>query len=222
MPPRNNPLPTAVRLFKCTICSKDYSRQIEYENHLRSYDHNHRQRLADMKKLTASNDTEASKPKQGLEMRTIDVDNANKKPGVGSRFTKIGGGSAAGAGVNKFKKVGVANIPVDSVEQVPVPAAMPGVQMDIKHEEDADMAESDEEEDITWEDCSELCWFLKHPVSDLIPCLTISEGSGQWYHTDRDVFILFDDMSTWVAEFYAPVVGSLSEPPSIGVVQVPA
>ncbi|KAF7443870.1 hypothetical protein A1F99_119440 [Pyrenophora tritici-repentis] len=81
MPPRNNPLPTAVRLFKCTICSKDYSRQIEYENHLRSYDHNHRQRLADMKKLTASNDTEASKPKQGLEMRTIDVDNANKKPG---------------------------------------------------------------------------------------------------------------------------------------------
>ncbi|CAE7216170.1 hypothetical protein CFE70_010004 [Pyrenophora teres f. teres 0-1] len=201
MPPRNNPLPTAVRLFKCNICSKDYSRQIEYENHLRSYDHNHRQRLADMKKLTASNDTEGSKPKQGLEMRTIDVENANKKPGVGSRFTKIGGVGAAGAGANRFKKVGVAvsgkesgyeeenvavkeeNIPVDSVEQVPVPAVMPGVQMETKHEEDADMAEGEEEENITWEEYD----FTKPTGCDHATCPgcnTDGIWSGEWIIAD--------------------------------------
>ncbi|RMZ71566.1 Zinc finger C2H2 [Pyrenophora seminiperda CCB06] len=245
MPPRNNPLPTAVRLFKCALCNKDYSRQIEYENHLRSYDHNHRARLANMKKLTASNDTEGSKPKPGLEMRTIDVENANKKPGVGSRFTKIGGGGAG------FKKVGVAvsskesgceeedasvkaeNVPVDSVEQVPVAATMPSVQANINNEEDADMAEDDEDEDITWEEydftkptgcdhttCSgcktDGIWSgdqrhksLKNPVSDFVPGLTLSIVLWQRYHADDHLSVMFNEMNTRVARLYAPVVSSL-------------
>lgn len=105
MPPRNNPAPNAVRLFNCSLCDKGYPRQVEYENHLSSYDHNHRQRLADMKQLTASNDT-SSKPKQGPDMRGINMDDAKKMPGLGRGFTKVAG-SAPAASKSNFKKVGV-------------------------------------------------------------------------------------------------------------------
>ena len=134
-------------------------------------------------------------------MRTIDVENANKKPGVGSRFTKIGGGGAAGAGVNRFKKVGVAvsgkesgyededtavkaeNIPVDSVEQVPIAAVMPGMQTEIKVEEDVDMAGDDEDEDITWEEYD----FTKPTGCDHASCSgcnTDGIWSGEWVVAD--------------------------------------
>lgn len=59
-----------------------------------------------MKKLTASNETE--RPSKGpLDMRSIPIEEAGKKTGLGPRFTKIGGGAAA-AGGSRFKKVGVA------------------------------------------------------------------------------------------------------------------
>ncbi|KAG9192811.1 hypothetical protein G6011_11545 [Alternaria panax] len=201
MPPRNNPLPAAVRLFNCTICDKGYPRQLDYENHLRSYDHNHRQRLADMKKLTASNESESSKPKQGLEMRSIDVENANKKPGVGSRFTKIGGGSAAGAAGSRFKKVGVAvggkeggyagvegkteddtKKVVESVE-VPAAAAMPIVEADVRKEGDVAMADDEEGEEITWEEYD----FTKPTGCDHTNCPGIkTDGiwSSEWVTVD--------------------------------------
>jgi hypothetical protein len=130
MPPRNNPLPSAVRIFNCAICDKGYSRQLDYETHLGSYDHNHRQRLADMKKLTASNDPDSSKPKQGLDMRAINVQEASKKMAAGGRFTKLAPGTTtAGRG---FKKVGAkANDkkthdadPVESADKPVVAAAL--------------------------------------------------------------------------------------------------
>jgi hypothetical protein len=124
-----------------------------------------------MKKLTASNDTESNKPRQGLEMRSIDVENANKKPGVGSRFTKIGGGGAAAAGAagSRFKKVGVAvsgkeegyeavegkieedevkaeDIPTKSIE-VPAPAVMRTAKLNVTQEDDVPMADEDEGQD---------------------------------------------------------------------------
>jgi hypothetical protein len=134
-----------------------------------------------MKKLTASNETESNKPKQGPDMRSIDMEGANKKPGVGSRFTKIGGngggGGGAPAGGSRFKKVGVAvagkdglsyeavdvkkeedadmkvgNVPTMVEVGVPAAAAMPGAQTEIKTKEDTVMAEDDEEEAITWEE----------------------------------------------------------------------
>ncbi|KAF1920737.1 hypothetical protein BDU57DRAFT_509171 [Ampelomyces quisqualis] len=170
MPPRNNPLPAAVRLFNCTICDKGYPRQVDYENHLRSYDHNHRQRLADMKKLTASNDPESNKPKQSLDMRSINVDEANKKVGAGGRFTKIGGGAGGPAG-RGFKKVGVAvgkkeekeaevvkdegNKDDGKVEDKVVPAGVvPEKGVEEKKDEDSVMADKDEDEEdvITWEE----------------------------------------------------------------------
>jgi hypothetical protein len=95
----------AVRQFHCEICSKGYSRQPDYENHLRSYDHTHRQRLADMKKLTARSDVDNSKEKKRGpdDMRAIPVDAAKKVAG-GPRFTRVG---AVAADAGRFKKVGV-------------------------------------------------------------------------------------------------------------------
>ncbi|KAI4700613.1 hypothetical protein J4E81_003574 [Alternaria sp. BMP 2799] len=201
MPPRNNPLPAAVRLFNCTICDKGYPRQLDYENHLRSYDHNHRQRLADMKKLTASNDTESNKPKQGLEMRSIDVENANKKPGVGSRFTKIGGGGGGAAAGGRFKKVGVAvggkegveekaegvvvkteDMPEKSVE-VPVAAAMPVAEAEVRKEEDTVMADEEKADEIIWEEYD----FTKPTGCDHASCpgcKTDGIWSGGWVAVD--------------------------------------
>lgn len=198
MPPRNNPLPAAVRLFNCSICDKGYPRQLDYENHLRSYDHNHRQRLADMKKLTASNDPESSKPKQGLDMRSINVEEASKKMGAGGRFTKIGGapGGIAGRG---FKKVGVAvgkeaekkdvvvvekkgevegNRGEKKVEVVEEKAVEP-MKEEEKVVDDTVMAGADEEEVITWEQYD----FTKPTGCDHASCAgckTDGIWSGEW------------------------------------------
>lgn len=174
MPPRNNPVPNAMRLFNCTICDKGYPRQLDYENHLRSYDHNHRQRLADMKKLTASNDADAQKPKQGVELRALD----NKASGglAGKGFTKIGGAAGLGKGFTKigggFKKVGTAvgkegekkKEEVDDVKAVPVVSSEPAgasveavqakvVQAEKAKEEDVVMGDDEGQEGdaITWE-----------------------------------------------------------------------
>ncbi|CAI6340597.1 unnamed protein product [Periconia digitata] len=107
MAPRNAPLPNAVNIFNCTLCSKGYPRQIDYDNHLRSYDHNHRARLNEMSKLTAAHEGESSRPKKSvIDMRSLPT-NDSGKVALGSRFTKIGGTGAAGGG-SRFKKVGVA------------------------------------------------------------------------------------------------------------------
>ncbi|KAF2647264.1 hypothetical protein K491DRAFT_685671 [Lophiostoma macrostomum CBS 122681] len=108
MPPRKNAAPSnALRTFFCDICQKGYPRQPDYENHLRSYDHNHRQRLADMKKLTAAQNETSGEKKRGVDdMKAISVDTPEKKVGGGLRFTKVGA-PAAGGGASRFKKVGV-------------------------------------------------------------------------------------------------------------------
>ncbi len=41
----------AMRAFFCELCQKGYSRMNEYEAHLSSYDHAHKQRLKDMKAM---------------------------------------------------------------------------------------------------------------------------------------------------------------------------
>lgn len=42
---------TALQSFYCQLCSKGYSRMNDYEAHLGSYDHTHKQRLKDMKAM---------------------------------------------------------------------------------------------------------------------------------------------------------------------------
>lgn len=188
MPPRNNPVPNAMRLFNCTICDKGYPRQLDYENHLRSYDHNHRQRLADMKKLTASNDAESQKPKQGVELRALEAKGAL----AGKGFTKIGGGGGLGKGFTKvgggFKKVGTAvgkegeKAEEKKAELAVVVQAEPILQDKAVEdkEEDVVMGEDDEEEEkITWEEYD----FTKptgcdHTTCD--GCKTDGIWSGSW------------------------------------------
>lgn len=61
-----------------------------------------------MKKLTAANEGEGNRQSKGpLDMRSIPMDDAGKKPGLGPRFKKVGNTGAA-AGGSRFKKVGVA------------------------------------------------------------------------------------------------------------------
>ncbi|KAL5406228.1 hypothetical protein PMIN04_012102 [Paraphaeosphaeria minitans] len=107
MPPRNAPLPNAVNLFNCAICDKGYPRQTDYENHLRSYDHNHRQRLADMKKLTDASASDAPRPKVSLDMRNLSHQGGDAaKKGLGPRFSKVGGAAATATGGSRFRKIG--------------------------------------------------------------------------------------------------------------------
>ena len=206
MPPRNNPVPNAMRLFNCTICDKGYPRQLDYENHLRSYDHNHRQRLADMKKLTASNDAEAQKPKQGVELRALDTKSTGALAGKG--FTKIGGAAGLGKGFTKigggFKKVGTAVgkegekkkeehaaaiatvepvvAPVEAVAQEKSVQSLQSVQP-IQADKDADVvmgdAVKDDEDVVTWEEYD----FTKPTGCDHASCggcKTDGIWSGSW------------------------------------------
>lgn len=108
-------------------------------------------------------------------MRSINIEDANKKPGVGSRFTKIGGGGAA-AGGSRFKKVGVAVsgkeggyegaaeakkddvvVAVEAVSavvqaQAPSLGVAPEKTVGAQKDEDVVMADEDDEEAITWEE----------------------------------------------------------------------
>ncbi|KAF2644673.1 hypothetical protein P280DRAFT_177662 [Massarina eburnea CBS 473.64] len=181
MPPRNAPLPNAVNVFTCDICDKGYPRQVDFENHLRSYDHTHRQRLADLKKLTASNESEsASRPSKGtLDMRSIPMAAAGKNAALGSRFTKVGGPGMAGAsGGSRFKKVGVAvggeaktaEKKKETIQEEKVGSDMRGDVVSVQPEnketianeesdeqaqredEDVVMKDPDEEDIVTWEE----------------------------------------------------------------------
>ena len=195
MPPRNNPAPNAMRLFNCSICDKGYPRQLDYENHLRSYDHNHRQRLSDMKKLTASNDAEGQKPKQGIELQRLEG-NAGGKTGSGSRFTKIGGGTTtAGKGFTKigggFKKVGTSmkregeKKGKDEEKAVAASGPVPEVEVEVgkqaegKKDEDIVMGDDDKEEVISWQEYD----FTKPTGCDHASCggcKTDGIWSGSW------------------------------------------
>ncbi|ESZ89607.1 hypothetical protein SBOR_10005 [Sclerotinia borealis F-4128] len=96
MPPRGftNPAPKtesareAVKSFYCELCSKGYARMNEYESHLSSYDHSHKQRLKDMRQLTR--DPMASTKARKAEAK------ANSQSGLIS--IKLGGEASLGAG----------------------------------------------------------------------------------------------------------------------------
>jgi hypothetical protein len=82
------------------LCSKGYARMNEYEAHLSSYDHSHKQRLKDMRQLTR--DPMASTKARKAEAK------ANEKGGLIS--IKLGGEGGAGTGSGSagggFKKAG--------------------------------------------------------------------------------------------------------------------
>ncbi|KAI1391780.1 uncharacterized protein F4822DRAFT_388429 [Hypoxylon trugodes] len=109
MPPRHQTLPpaqtssarAALQSFYCELCSKGYSRMNDYEAHLGSYDHSHRQRMKDMKQMVKD-------PTAGARARKAEA----KADGLIS--IKLGGepnpsGTSGGSGGFKkggFKKSG--------------------------------------------------------------------------------------------------------------------
>ncbi|KAJ2892123.1 hypothetical protein MKZ38_010219 [Zalerion maritima] len=109
MPPRFQTLPPAqtssareaMQSFYCQLCSKGYSRMNDYEAHLSSYDHAHRQRLKDMKDMLKGDSSRTRKAEaraDGLISIKIGSDPASSSTS-GSGFKKGG-----------FKKAGFAPI----------------------------------------------------------------------------------------------------------------
>ncbi|KAI0376790.1 hypothetical protein F5Y04DRAFT_265765 [Hypomontagnella monticulosa] len=104
MPPRHQTLPpaqtssarAALQSFYCDLCSKGYSRMNDYEAHLGSYDHSHRQRMKDMKQMVKD-------PTAGARARKAEA----KADGLIS--IKLGGDAnptSASGGGGGFKKGG--------------------------------------------------------------------------------------------------------------------
>ncbi|KAI8631681.1 hypothetical protein F5Y19DRAFT_473362 [Xylariaceae sp. FL1651] len=98
----------ALQSFYCDLCSKGYSRMNDYEAHLGSYDHSHRQRMKDMKQMVKD-------PTAGARARRAEAKADGlisiKLGGSGeasSNDTKSAGGAGAATGFKKggFKKSG--------------------------------------------------------------------------------------------------------------------
>ncbi|KAI0389582.1 hypothetical protein F5Y17DRAFT_114795 [Xylariaceae sp. FL0594] len=145
MPPRHQTLPpaqtssarAALQSFYCELCSKGYSRMNDYEAHLGSYDHSHRQRMKDMKQMvkdpTAGERARRAEAKaDGLISIKLGGNDGGgssgfkkggfKKSGFKSAFAPVGGGGAAatatatamtdeGSGETKTKNDKVPTIP---------------------------------------------------------------------------------------------------------------
>ncbi|KAI1472165.1 uncharacterized protein F4812DRAFT_407708 [Daldinia caldariorum] len=102
MPPRHQTLPpaqtssarAALQSFYCELCSKGYSRMNDYEAHLGSYDHSHRQRMKDMKQMVKD-------PTAGARARKAEA----KADGLIS-IKLSGDPNPAGTGGGGFKKGG--------------------------------------------------------------------------------------------------------------------
>eukprot|EP01117_Protostelium_nocturnum_P009050 TRINITY_DN3246_c0_g1_i4.p1 TRINITY_DN3246_c0_g1~~TRINITY_DN3246_c0_g1_i4.p1 ORF type:complete len:162 (-),score=32.57 TRINITY_DN3246_c0_g1_i4:140-625(-) len=53
--------------FRCDLCSKQYTNAMEYQQHLDSYDHNHKKRFIEMKQMTKK-----SEPKRVANSQKVD------------------------------------------------------------------------------------------------------------------------------------------------------
>ncbi|KAI0401659.1 hypothetical protein F4802DRAFT_579350 [Xylaria palmicola] len=98
MPPRHQTLPpaqtssarAALQSFYCELCSKGYSRMNDYEAHLSSYDHSHRQRMKDMKQMVKD-------PTAGARARRAEA-KADGLISIKLGSAGSGGGSGGGSG----------------------------------------------------------------------------------------------------------------------------
>ncbi|KAI1077832.1 hypothetical protein F5B20DRAFT_582939 [Whalleya microplaca] len=127
MPPRHQTLPpaqtssarAAMQSFYCELCSKGYSRMNDYEAHLSSYDHSHRQRMRDMKQMVkdptaGARARKAEAKADGLiSIKLGDASGPGAGAGAGGNSggaagSGAGGGGGGGGGLKKggFKKSG--------------------------------------------------------------------------------------------------------------------
>lgn len=123
--PKTDSAREAVKSFYCTssrgvstwpmlinetgeLCSKGYARMNEYEAHLSSYDHSHKQRLKDMRQLTrdplASSKARKAEAKADKGMGLISIKLGGEAGVEGGE--KTGGASGGGFKKGGFKKAG--------------------------------------------------------------------------------------------------------------------
>ncbi|KAG7133155.1 G patch domain-containing protein 8 like [Verticillium longisporum] len=136
MPPRHQTLPPAatssareaLQSFYCSLCSKGYSRMNDYEAHLSSYDHSHKQRLKDMKAMVRD-------PNAGARARKAEAKAdgiiAIKTPASGAAPNGGGGGGEGGFKKGGFKKSGFKSAFAPAAETPSAPAAVEAPKSDV-------------------------------------------------------------------------------------------
>ena len=119
----------ALQSFYCQLCQKGYTRMNDYEAHLSSYDHSHKQRLKDMKAMVRDPNAAARARRQEQKAEGV----VSIKIGDAAAGATLGGGGFKKGG---FKKSGFksAFVPLDDgaagTKEVPVkeePAAKTGM-----------------------------------------------------------------------------------------------
>ncbi|KAK3937574.1 c2h2 finger domain protein [Diplogelasinospora grovesii] len=127
----------ALQSFHCELCQKGYSRMNEYEAHLSSYDHSHKQRLKDMKAMVRDpNATSRARKQEAKASGVISIklgdapasaagaadNNTNKGGGGSGGGFKKGGFKKAAFKANAFAPVGD-DAPTKAAEERATPAA---------------------------------------------------------------------------------------------------
>ena len=80
--------------FYCQLCQKGYTRMNDYEAHLGSYDHSHKQRLKDMKAMVRDPNAAARARRQ--EAKADGVISIKLGEGSGSAGGGAGSGGSGG------------------------------------------------------------------------------------------------------------------------------
>ncbi|KAI0476332.1 hypothetical protein GGR56DRAFT_674808 [Xylariaceae sp. FL0804] len=99
----------ALQSFYCDLCSKGYARMNDYEAHLSSYDHSHRQRMKDMKQMVKDPTAGARARKAEAKadgMISIKLGDAGGPGGGAGAAAAAGGGAGGGFKKGGFKKSG--------------------------------------------------------------------------------------------------------------------
>ncbi|KAH8883200.1 hypothetical protein GQ53DRAFT_787051 [Thozetella sp. PMI_491] len=112
MPPRHQTLPPAataaareaMQSFYCQLCQKGYTRMNDYEAHLSSYDHSHKQRLKDMKAMVRDPNAAARARRQ--EAKADGVISIKLGEGTGGSGSGSAGSTSGGFKKGGFKKTG--------------------------------------------------------------------------------------------------------------------
>ncbi|KAK3354420.1 hypothetical protein B0H65DRAFT_504508 [Neurospora tetraspora] len=95
----------ALQSFYCQLCQKGYSRMNDYEAHLSSYDHSHKQRLKDMKQMVR--DPQAAARARRQEQKNEGVISIKLgEAAAGGAGAAGGGGGGGGFKKGGFKKSG--------------------------------------------------------------------------------------------------------------------
>ncbi|KAL2206150.1 hypothetical protein CC79DRAFT_1369581 [Sarocladium strictum] len=133
MPPRHQTLPAAQtssareaqKSFYCELCSKGYSRMNDYEAHLSSYDHSHKQRLKDMKAMVRDPNAGARARKAEAKADGIITMKIPGQEQQQSSTASTGGFKKGGFKKSGFKSAFAPIQGASATNAAPIPAAKP-------------------------------------------------------------------------------------------------